>query len=254
MRLDKLISSQGLCDRKQVKMLAKKGKVTVNGIPVKDPGFSVNPDQDHIVVDGKELSYQEFVYLMLNKPQGVICATEDRTAQTVLDLVPPELLRPGLFPAGRLDKDTTGFVLLTDDGALAHRMLSPKNHIQKTYEAVLDHPLSREDILALAEGITLKDGTKCLPAIVEPLPESKEVCSANSNKGNSNNTGNSKIRIKICEGKYHQIKRMMAARSNAVLQLKRTAMGNVPLDPALPEGACRSLTPAEQDLLLTNPS
>ncbi len=249
MRLDKLISSQGLCDRKQVKVLAKKGKVTVNGVPVKDPGFSVNPDQDHIVVDGTELSYQKFVYLMLNKPQGVICATEDRIAQTVLDLVPPELLRPGLFPAGRLDKDTTGFVLLTDDGALAHSILSPKSHIQKTYEAVLDHPLSREDILALAEGITLKDGTHCLPAIVETLPDGKEA-----GQDNSNNTGNAKIKIKICEGKYHQIKRMIAARGNAVLALKRISMGNVPLDPALPEGACRPLTPAEQELLLTNPS
>lgn len=249
MRLDKLISSQGLCDRKQVKVLAKKGKVTVNGVPVKDPGFSVNPDRDHIVVDGTELSYQKFVYLMLNKPQGVICATEDRTAQTVLDLVPPELLRPGLFPAGRLDKDTTGFVLLTDDGALAHSILSPKNHIQKTYEAVLDHPLSREDILALAEGITLKDGTHCLPAIVEPLSECKDA-----GADNSNNTGNAKIKIKICEGKYHQIKRMIAARGNAVLALKRISMGNVSLDPALPEGACRPLTPAEQELLFTNPS
>ncbi len=233
MRLDKLISSQGLCDRKQVKVLAKKGKITVNGVPVKDPGFSVSPDQDCIVVDGKELTYQKFVYLMLNKPQGVICATDDRSAKTVLDLLPPELLRPGLFPAGRLDKDTTGFVLLTDDGALAHRILSPKNHIQKTYEAVLDHPLSREDILALAEGITLKDGTRCLPATVEPL---------------SGNT----IKIKICEGKYHQIKRMIAARENAVLQLRRTFIGNVPLDPDLPEGSCRPLSPAEQELLFTH--
>ncbi len=249
MRLDKLISSQGLCNRKQVKQLVRKGKVTVNGVPVKDSGFSVNPDLDHIAVDGMELSYQKFVYLMLNKPQGVICATEDRTAKTVLDLVPPELLRPGLFPAGRLDKDTTGFVLLTDDGALAHRILSPKNHIQKTYEAVLDHPLSRGDILALAEGITLKDGTRCLPAIVEPLFDSK-----NAGTDSSNHTGNSKIKIKICEGKYHQIKRMIAARDNAVLTLKRVSMGNVPLDPALPEGACRPLTPAEQELLLTNPS
>lgn len=249
MRLDKLISSQGLCNRKQVKQLVRKGKVTVNGVPVKDSGFSVNPDLDHIAVDGMELSYQKFVYLMLNKPRGVICATEDRIAKTVLDLVPPELLRPGLFPAGRLDKDTTGFVLLTDDGALAHRILSPKNHIQKTYEAVLDHPLSREDILALAEGITLKDGTRCLPAIVEPLFDSK-----NAGTDCSNHTGNSKIKIKICEGKYHQIKRMIAARDNAVLTLKRVSMGNVSLDPALPEGACRPLTPAEQELLLTNPS
>lgn len=226
MRLDKTIASQGEYSRKEVKNLLRKGLVQVNGITAKDPAMQVDPESAAIVVNGVPLQYQEHVYLMLNKPKGVVSATEDRNQKTVLDLVPEELFRPGLFPAGRLDGDTTGFILLTDDGAFAHRILSPKNHIQKTYVALLEHEISAEDREAFSKGILLKDGAECLPAELTVL------------EGNV-------VQIKICEGKYHQIKRMFAARGNRVLELMRTHMGQLELDPSLEEGECRPLTEAE---------
>ena len=230
MRLDKSIASQGEYSRREVKELLKKGRIAVNGVTVKDPGLQVNPETDQIVVDGVSLNYKEHVYLMLNKPKGYISATEDRSQKTVLDLVPEELFRSGLFPAGRLDGDTTGFILLTDDGAFAHKILSPKNHIQKTYVALLEHPVSEEDIAAFEQGIILGDGTDCLPAEVEVLEENV-------------------VQIKICEGKYHQIKRMFAARDNRVQELMRTHMGLLELDPELEEGECREITPEELELV-----
>lgn len=226
MRLDKLIASQGTYSRKDAKELLKKKQVLVNGQVVKDPGLSVDPAEDRVVVAGQTLTYEEHVYLMLNKPEGVVCATEDRDCQTVLDLVPTELARPGLFPAGRLDKDTTGFVLLTDDGDFSHRILSPKNHVPKTYLATLARPLAPEDIAALEDGILLKDGTRCLPATVTPL---EGTC----------------VQVRICEGKYHQIKRMFAACGNHVDHLVRTHIGNLELDPNLGEGQCRRLKTEE---------
>lgn len=232
-RLDKIIASQGKYSRSEVKKLVKAGRVTLDGAVVKSPDVKADEGAD-IRIDGVSLNYKKHIYIMLNKPRGVISATEDRTQKTVLDLVPKELFRNGLFPAGRLDGDTTGFVLITDDGDFAHRILSPKNHIMKTYHATLRDPLSEEDIVRFREGLTLGDGTECLEAHVRVL-ESEEKTVAE---------------IKICEGKYHQVKRMFASIGNKVLELRRVKMGGLCLDPKLPEGQCREITNEEIELLL----
>lgn len=228
-RLDKLISSQGSYTRKQAQQLIKDGLVKVDGITVRDRGFHIDPDINSVILDGKELSVEKFVYLMLNKPKGVVSATNDRSQKTVVDLVPEELKKRNLFPAGRLDMTTTGFVLITDDGDFAHRILSPKNHIEKTYEARLAESVTEEQLRMVADGIVLKDGTECLPAKLKVL------------EGGNNPL----VEIKICEGKYHQIKRMFAAAGNGVIELKRTKMGKLSLDATLREGECRRLTEAE---------
>lgn len=226
MRLDKAIASQGKYSRSEIKKKIRGQDVLVNGAVVKDPGMQVEPGQDDIRIDGEPLTYKEHMYIMLNKPLGVVSATEDRSARTVLDLVPEELYRDGLFPAGRLDADTTGFILLTDDGDFAHRILSPKNHIRKTYVAELAKAPTQDEIQPLLDGIELRDGTRCLPAEVRLL-------------------GEKTVEIRIVEGKYHQIKRMFAAAGNRVVALRRTAMGDLPLDPALVPGQCREITPDE---------
>lgn len=226
MRLDKAIASQGKYSRSEIKKKIRRQEILVGGVPAKDPGMAVDPKRDDILVDGEPLRYKEHIYIMLNKPQGVVSATEDRSARTVLDLVPEELYRDGLFPAGRLDADTTGFVLLTDDGEFAHRILSPKNHIRKTYVAELAHAPAEGELQPLLDGIELRDGTRCLPAEVRML-------------------GETTVEIRIVEGKYHQIKRMFAAAGNRVLRLTRTAMGDLPLDSTLVPGQCREITPDE---------
>lgn len=226
MRLDKLVASQGKYSRNDVKKLIKQGQIIVDGVCAKSPELQVDPDSSEVVICGELLLYKEHIYIMMNKPAGVVSATDDKTHKTVLDLVPLELYRDGLFPAGRLDADTTGFVLLTDDGDFAHRILSPKNHIEKTYIATLDRELSDEDIEVLEQGIVLKDGYECLPCTI-------------------NRKNNKEIEIKICEGKYHQIKRMIAARDNKVLTLKRVKMGGLPLDIDIKEGFCREITQDE---------
>lgn len=230
-RLDKLISSGGEYSRRQAQELIKRGAVFVNGKSVRDRGAKVDDENDSITLNGKPFTADRFIYLMLNKPKGVVSATNDREEKTVIDLVPDEYKRRNLFPAGRLDITTTGFVLITDDGAFAHRILSPKNHIEKTYEARLAEPVTEAQLGAVSEGITLKDGTTCLPAKLAVLE----------------NGENPIVEIKICEGKYHQIKRMFAAAGNGVIGLKRTKMGGVELDGDLPEGECRALTPEEID-------
>ena len=230
MRLDKYLSSQTDLSRKDAKTVLRQGLVTVNGSVCKDPGLTVDPDRDRICVAGNELAFHEYLYLMLNKPEDVISATEDRSRMTVLDLVPDEWYRDGLFPAGRLDADTTGFVLLTDDGAFAHDILSPKHHVQKTYVAKLKEAPSEDSLQELRDGILLSDGTRCLPAEVEVLEDRT-------------------VRIRIVEGKYHQIRRMFAAAGNRVLSLERTAIGPVPLDPSLGPGECRPLTEEELSAL-----
>lgn len=233
-RLDKLIASQGKLSRSDVKKMVKSGRVAVDGVVVKSADIKVDVEKAVISVDGKALSYKKHIYIMLNKPQGVISASNDKTQKTVVDLVPPELYRDGLFPAGRLDGDTVGFVLITDDGDFAHRILSPKNHIMKTYHAVLKHSLTDEDISAFKNGIELADGTLCLEAEVRMLEGTDEPTAE----------------VKICEGKYHQVKRMFAALGNKVVYLKRVKMGGLDLDENLGEGQCREIT-AEELLLLS---
>lgn len=224
-RLDKLIASQGRFSRREVQELIKNGAVKVNGITVRDRGAKSDDEKDIICVNGEQLDFQRFVYIMLNKPKGVVSATNDKNEKTVIDLVPKEFKGRNLFPAGRLDITTTGFVLVTDDGDFAHRILSPKNHIEKTYEARLAESVTEGQLEAVRNGIELKDGTKCLPAKVTVLADGEKPL----------------VEIKISEGKYHQIKRMFAAAGNGVIELKRTQMGKLTLDPSLKEGECRLL-------------
>ena len=237
MRLDRFFSSQSLASRKEVKALVRQGRITVNGETVKISDIQIDPECDIILLDGKNVFYKEHIYIMLNKPQGVVSATEDRQHRTVLDLVPPQLYRSGLFPAGRLDSDTEGFVLLTDDGDFAHRILSPKKHVPKTYEAVLDRPVNQTDIALFREGVTLSDGTVCMPAQLRVLKEGPHPLAE----------------IVLREGKYHQIKRMFAACGKKVLFLKRTGIGGLFLDPALKPGECREILHKERIEILESP-
>lgn len=228
-RLDKILASQGTLSRRDVKEIIKKGRVTLNGIVVRDSAVKVDLNTDTVAIDGEQISLKKHIYIMMNKPQGVISASDSENDETVVDLVPDELFRKGLFPAGRLDKDTTGFVLITDDGDFAHKILSPKNHIFKTYLARLQHELTVSDIETLEKGITLADGTILKEAKVEIVENSETPL----------------IKIMICEGKYHQVKRMFAATGNKVIELHRSKMGELELDSNLKPGECREITPEE---------
>lgn len=228
-RLDKILASQGTLSRRDVKEIMKKGRVSVNGNVIKDSSFKVDINKDEVCLDGEKILLKKHIYIMMNKPQGVVSASEGEKEETVVDLVPDELYRKGLFPAGRLDKDTTGFVLITNDGDFAHKILSPKNHIFKTYLARLDHKLSDTDIKMLETGITLGDGTILKEAKVEIVEQSDTPL----------------VKIMICEGKYHQVKRMFAAAGNKVVALHRSKMGGLELDSALNPGECREITPEE---------
>ena len=228
-RLDKILASQGTLSRRDVKEIIKKGRVTLNGIVVRDSAVKVDLNTDTVAIDGEQIPLKKHIYIMMNKPQGVISASDSESDETVVDLVPDELFRKGLFPAGRLDKDTTGFVLITDDGDFAHKILSPKNHIFKTYFARLQHELTVSDIETLEKGITLADGTILKEAKVEIVENSETPL----------------IKIMICEGKYHQVKRMFAATGNKVIELHRSKMGELELDSNLKPGECREITPEE---------
>lgn len=232
-RLDKILASQGTLSRRDVKEIVKKGRISINGIVTKKSDVKIDIGKDIVTLDGELLSLKKHIYIMLNKPQGVVSASESDTDKTVVNLVPDELFRKGLFPAGRLDKDTTGFVLITDDGDFAHEILSPKNHIFKTYLATLEHSLTQSDIEMLENGITLADGTTLKEAKVEVLEDGEHPL----------------VQIMICEGKYHQVKRMFAAAGNKVIALHRSKMGNLELDSALNPGECREITPNELNLL-----
>lgn len=232
LRLDKLISSQGAYSRKEAQLLIKNGSVRVDGVIVRDRGYHIDPEINKVSVNSIPFEVSKFIYIMLNKPKGVVSATSDKDVKTVVDLVPDVYKKRNLFPAGRLDITTTGFVLITDDGDFAHKILTPKNHIEKTYEARLAAPIDENQLKTVAEGIVLGDGTECLPAKLRVLED----------------TENPLVEIKICEGKYHQIKRMFAAAGNGVIELKRTMMGSLKLDDSLNEGECRRIT--DEELLL----
>lgn len=232
-RLDKLIASQGLLSRSDVKSMVKKGEVTVNGIVVKDSSLKVSYEDD-IKIKGERLLQTEFIYIMLNKPKGVVSASEDKRDKTVVDILPDELKRKNLFPAGRLDKDTTGFSLITDDGEFAHRILSPARHVDKTYIATVSDKINFENAKrAFADGVVLGDGTVLLSAQLQ-LIEEKE---------------NQIFKVIIKEGKYHQIKRMFASLGTSVIELKRVAIGGLELDPELQEGEARIITHNELNLI-----
>ncbi len=232
-RLDKILASQGTLSRRDVKDLIKKGLVMVNGVVVKDSSQKIDENKDTVLLNGEELILKKHIYIMLNKPQGVVSASESEQDKTVVDLVPDYLYRKGLFPAGRLDKDTTGFVLITDDGDFAHKILSPKNHIYKTYIAGLEHSLGSAEIQMLENGITLADGTELKEAKVEIIEDGDKPFA----------------KIMICEGKYHQVKRMFAAAGNKVVSLHRSKMGDLELDSSLKPGECREITGKELELI-----
>ena len=225
-RLDKVIAAQTKLSRRDVQRLVGRGQISVNGTPVKKADLKIDPDTDVVMVSGKTLALKRHVYIMLNKPRGVVCATSAAALPTVLDLVPDSLMRRGLFPAGRLDKDTEGFVLITDDGAFAHRILAPKSHVPKTYTARLDAPVTQQMIEAFAAGVQL-DGAVCMPA---------ELCVLDTPDT---------ARVVIRQGMYHQIKRMFAACGAHVLALRRDRIGGLSLDIALGPGECRELSAAE---------
>ncbi|MCH5193274.1 MAG: 16S rRNA pseudouridine(516) synthase [Oscillospiraceae bacterium] len=235
LRLDRFLSNQLNISRNDAKELIKKRLVTVNGETAKLFDMKTDPLTDKVVSEGKEVLYRKHIYIMLNKPAGVVCATRDRLSETVLELIPEELRREGLFPAGRLDKDTVGFVFITDDGELAHDLLSPKKHVSKRYFAILEKPVTEGDIKAFAEGITIDGGEKCLPAELEPSEKPGEVF------------------ITLHEGKYHQIKRMAEAVGNRVVYLKRISIGGLMLDENLAEGQCRELTESERITISPSP-
>lgn len=229
-RLDKIISATGKKSRREVREMVRQGRVLVDGKPVPAADMKVDPQTAVILLDGEPLGYEKFTYVMLHKPAGVLTATEDRRQETVLDLLPPELRRRALSPVGRLDKDTEGLLLLTNDGQLAHRLLSPKSHVDKVYYARVDGALEPGDIAAFAAGMTLGDGLACLPAGLEILSPTEAL-------------------VTLREGKFHQVKRMLAARGKPVLYLKRLSMGRLRLDPALAPGAWRMLTEEERSAL-----
>ena len=230
MRLDKFLSDMGAGTRSELKKDIRKGNVSVDGVTVKDPGFSVSPSS-RVIYKGSVIGYDEFEYYMLNKPAGVISASEDDREPTVVDLI-TGLKRKDLFPVGRLDRDTEGLLLITNDGALAHRLLSPKHHVDKVYYVKVSGILTDSDVDLFGEGLVLTDGLECLPADLKIISASDEEYE-------------SEAEITIREGKFHQVKRMFSSVGAEVIYLKRLSMGPLKLDPALAPGEYRPLTPEE---------
>ena len=228
-RIDKIIASQGKYSRSEVKTLIARKRVTVNGEVIKSSSVKADPNTAVIVVNGEKLNFKKFVYLMLNKPKGYVSATEDKEHQTVLELVPMEFEGRDLFPAGRLDRDTTGLMIITDDGQMAHNILSPKKHVQKIYHVELDIPVTEEMARGFEAGVELNDGV-CKEASLEI-------------------TGDKTCFVTLKEGRYHQIKRMFGCFGSKVVELHRVAMGNLRLPDDLAEGESRELTEEELKLL-----
>ena len=229
-RLDKILSSTGKWSRREAKDLVRQGRVLAGGRLPASAEEKYDPDHTEILVDGRPIGYRSVTWLMMNKPAGVLSATEDGRGRTVIDLLPPDLRRQDLFPVGRLDKDTEGLLLLTDDGPLAHRLLSPRHHVDKVYYVRVGGMLTQEDQTAFRSGLSLDDGLRCLPADLEILAPG-EAC------------------VTLREGKFHQVKRMLAARGKPVQYLKRMKMGNLTLDSRLKPGDFRFLTEKELENL-----
>lgn len=227
-RLDKIISSQNIASRRDAGAMIRRGAVAVNGETVKKADFKADPETDEIAVNGETISVKKFVYYMMNKPAGVLSAARDGRTPTVVDLLPPAFRRRGIFPAGRLDKDTVGLLVLTNDGALAHRMLAPKSHVFKRYEARLATPVDETDRRRFAAGLEL-NGMTCLPARLDVLEPGE----------------NPLVLVTVREGKFHQVKRMFLALGNSVLFLRRVQIGALRLDESLAPGQSRELTQAE---------
>ena len=229
MRLDKLLSNMGYGSRKEVKILLKSKAVEVNGLVAKDVSMHVDTDTDEVLVVGEKVVYTEFIYLMLNKPPGVISATEDKHDKTVIDLLDPLSQHFKPFPVGRLDKDTEGLLILTNDGHLTHQLLSPKKHVPKLYFAVIEGRVTEDDVMKFKEGVTLDDGYFTKPGELTIL-SSGDV---------------SEIELSIMEGKFHQVKRMFGSVGKKVTYLKRIRMGSLQLDETLELGDYRHLTEDE---------
>ena len=231
-RLDKFLADCGVGTRSQVKQLLKSGRVTVDGVAERDNGRKVDPAVQSICLDGERLGGRQRMVVMLNKPAGCVTATEDPVEKTVMELLPEELKHQDLKPVGRLDKATEGLLLFTNDGMLLHRLISPKKEVPKVYYAQHEGCAGEEDICAFADGLTLRDGTQCLPAVLEPLGPGESL-------------------ITVCEGKYHQVRRMMASRGMTVTYLERRKEGPLELGD-LRRGQVRQLTEAEVSLLEGN--
>ena len=234
-RLDKILASQGAGTRSEVRKMIWAGRVTVDGEICRIIDRRLEPSEHSIAVSGVELYYRKYLYIMMNKPEGAVSASNDSHVQTVIDLLPPSLRRKGLFPVGRLDKDTTGLLIITDDGAFAHSVTSPGKKVFKTYRATLDGALTEADMQILSDGAVIDGGEQCLPAQVAVLDEENHI-----------------YEIKIREGKYHQIKRMAQSVGRRVVALERTAVGALTLDAELRRGEAREMTERERQLPLTN--
>ncbi len=233
-RMDKILAARTAYSRKDAKKLVWQGRVRHNGKIASSPDAKVDLEKDTLELDGKPLLIQAHLYLMMNKPAGVLSAARDPKQPTVLDLVPEQYRRTGLFPAGRLDKDTEGFVLITDDGEFAHRILSPKKHVPKTYCARIDGPMTAQMEEGFSKGVVLEDGTLCKPAQLTILEEAEQpLC-----------------RIVLTQGMYHQVKRMFLAYGRRVLWLKREAIGGLWLDETLAPGESREIQDVEMKMLL----
>lgn len=235
-RIDKIIASQGLLSRSEIKAMVRRGEVMLNGVVIKDSSVKASFD-DEICINGEPINQTRFTYIMLNKPQGVVSASNDKKDKTVVDILPQELKRKNLFPAGRLDKDTVGFCLITDDGEFAHNILSPAKHVTKTYIATLSNPIDYEKAkTGFSEGVVLSDGTVLLSAILQQLQGGDKPV----------------YKVIIKEGKYHQVKRMFSAFGAEVLELNRIAIGGLLLDDSLNRGEARLITESELRSIVEN--
>ncbi|NMS90157.1 rRNA pseudouridine synthase [Clostridioides difficile] len=232
-RIDKILSNLGYGSRSEIKKYCKQGSVVVNGSEVSNPGTQVDTENDEILFNGEEVIYREYIYLMMNKPDGYISATTDKYDPTVLDLIDLSYLAFEPFPVGRLDKDTEGLLVLTNDGKLSHRVLSPKKHVPKTYYAKIDGVVTEEDVESFTEGVVLDDGYKTMPSQLNILKSDDE----------------SEIELTIHEGKFHQVKRMFESVGKKVVYLKRLSMGNLKLDESLELGEYRELTDEEVKMI-----